>query len=109
MNEKSPLAAWPANIAGMVDYQAGSIVSRSLVDGKNGSITLLAFDAGQELSEHTAPFDAFVEVLDGAAEITLSGRGMTARAGEAVIMPAGEPHSLRAPRRFKMLLVMVKS
>ena len=109
MNEKSPPAAWPAGLAGMVDYQAGSIVSRTLLDGKNGSITLFAFDAGQGLSEHTAPFDAFVEVLDGAAEVTVSGRGMTVKAGEAVVMPAGEPHSVRAPRRFKMLLVMVKS
>jgi quercetin dioxygenase-like cupin family protein len=105
-----------ANIAGrvldmaaLVDYQAGSVVSRTVVDKPAGTLTLFAFDAGQGLSEHTAPFDALVYILDGEAEITLSGRPLPTRAGEMVIMPANEPHALRAERRFKMLLVMIKS
>ncbi len=92
-----------------ISYQAGSIVSQEIVSKKAGTITLFAFDAGQGLSEHTAPFDAVVEIVDGEAEITVSGKTVTAGPGELVVMPAGEPHSLSAKKRFKMLLIMIRS
>jgi quercetin dioxygenase-like cupin family protein len=92
-----------------ISYQAGSIVSQEIVSKKAGTITLFAFDAGQGLSEHTAPFDAVVEIVDGEAEITVSGKTVTAGAGELVVMPAEEPHSLSAKKRFKMLLIMIRS
>ena len=79
------------SVAGLAEYQRGAVVSRTLVDRKIGTVTVFAFDEGQGLSEHTAPFDAFVQIVDGEAEITISGVPMTARAGEFVIMPAGEP------------------
>lgn len=93
----------------MVSYQQGSIVSRQITKSEAGNITLFAFDAGQELSEHTAPFDALVHVLDGEAEIFISGKPFLVNAGSAIILPAGEPHALRAPKKFKMLLTMVKA
>jgi quercetin dioxygenase-like cupin family protein len=96
-------------LAELVAYQPGAVVSRTLVKRPTGTVTLFAFDAGQELSEHTAPFDALVEVLDGEAEITISGNLIRARAGQAVLMPASQPHALRAPARFKMLLTMIRS
>jgi len=89
-------------------YVPGSIVSRTIAKSRGGSITLFAFDAGQELSEHTAPFDAFVQVLDGAVELTIGGERVIARPGETVRMPAGIPHSVRALEPFKMLLSMVR-
>jgi quercetin dioxygenase-like cupin family protein len=91
-----------------ISYAAGSVVSRTIARNKGGSLTLFAFDAGQELSEHTAPFDAFVQVLDGTAELTIGGQRVTAGAGETVLMPAGVPHAVRAVERFKMLLSMVR-
>ncbi len=97
------------NLAGLAEYQQGAIVSKTLIDKKVGTVTIFAFDEGQGLSEHTAPFDAFVQIVDGEAEVTISGKRMTARAGEIVIMPAGEPHSLRAAKRFKMLLTMIRA
>ena len=96
-------------LSGLAEYQGGAVVSRTLIDKKIGTVTIFAFDEGQGLSEHTAPFDAFVEIVDGEAEITISGNPLTARAGEIVIMPAGEPHSLRAAKRFKMLLTMIRA
>lgn len=93
----------------LVDYQDGSVVSRELLKKKTGTLTLFAFDAGQGLSEHTAPFDAAVNVLDGVAEVTISGTAYAVKAGEVIIMPAGQPHSLKAPEKFKMLLVMIRS
>jgi quercetin dioxygenase-like cupin family protein len=96
-------------LATMVDYQAGSVVSRTLIDKPAGTVTLFAFDKGQGLSEHTAPFDAMVCVLDGEAEVSISRKPMKVKTGEMVIMPANEPHALRAVARFKMMLVMVKS
>ena len=84
-------------------YQPGAIVSRTLAKAKGGSITLFAFDAGQELSEHTAPFDAFVQVLDGSVELTIGGEKVLARAGETTRMPAGISHALRALEPFKMI------
>ncbi len=95
-------------LAGMVSYQEGSIVSRQITKSEAGNVTLFAFDTGQELSEHTAPFDALVQILEGAAEIRLSGRPFDLTAGEAIIMPAGEPHALAARQRFKMLLTMIR-
>lgn len=90
-------------------YQEGSVVSRTLVDRKIGTITLFSFDAGQGLSEHTAPYDAFVQVFDGKAEITIDGVPRAVSAGEVIIMPANVPHSLRAVERFKMMLVMIRA
>ncbi len=90
-------------------YQDGSIVSKTIMDKKTGTVTLFAFDEGQRLSEHTAPYDALVQILDGEADITISGTAIHARTGEMVIMPANEPHALQAPGKFKMMLVMIKS
>ncbi len=97
------------DLAGLVDYQAGAVVSRTLVKKATGTVTLFAFDTGQELSEHTAPFDALVQVLDGQVEVTISGQPMRLRAGQMVIMPANDPHALKAVDPFKMLLVMIRS
>jgi len=93
----------------LIDYQEGSIVSRTLLNKKTGTITLFAFDVGQGLSEHTAPFDALVYLLDGEAETVISGNPLTLRKGEMVLMPANKPHALKAIKRFKMLLTMIKS
>jgi len=93
----------------LIDYQEGSIVSRTLLDKETGTITLFAFDVGQGLSEHTAPFDALVYLLDGEAETVISGNPLTLRKGEMVLMPANKPHALKAIKRFKMLLTMIKS
>ena len=96
-------------LSDMLQYQEGSIVSRTIVDKPAGTCTLFAFDEGQGLSEHTAPFDALVHLLDGEAEVTISGNPLQVKQGEMVIMPANQPHALRATNRFKMLLVMIKS
>ena len=93
----------------LIEYQEGSIVSRTLLDKETGTITLFAFDKGQGLSEHTAPFDALVYLLDGEAEIVISGNPLTLRKGEMVLMPANQPHALKAITKFKMLLTMIKS
>ena len=97
------------NIAGMVEYQDGSIVSKQVIGKAKGTVTLFAFDKGQSLSEHTAPFDAMVQVIDGSATIFISGVEYRVSAGEMIIMPANEPHALRGIERFKMMLVMIKS
>jgi quercetin dioxygenase-like cupin family protein len=96
-------------LSGMVAYQPGTIVSRTLIDKPSGTLTLFAFEKGQGLSEHTAPFDAMVYILDGEAEVTISGNLMHLKQGEMVIMPANETHALKAIARFKMMLVMIKS
>ncbi len=93
----------------LVDYQAGSVVSRVILKAQTGTVTLFAFDKGQGLSEHTAPFDALVQVLDGEVEITVSGKSQRVCSGEMLVMPANEPHALKAADRFKMLLVMIRS
>jgi quercetin dioxygenase-like cupin family protein len=93
----------------MVEYQMGSVVSRTLLDKKTGTLTLFSFAEGQGLSEHTAPFDALVYILDGEAEISISGKPYHLGAGEMIIMPANEPHALKAVKRFKMMLVMIRS
>src|SRR5512143_1243633 len=90
----------------LADYQEGSIVSRTIIDKKTGTVTFFAFDQGQGLSEHTAPFDALVHLLDGEVEITISGKAHRLSAGEMIIMPANEPHALKAQKRFKMILTM---
>lgn len=94
--------------AAQVEYAAGSVVSRELLRNNAGTLTVFAFDAGQGLSEHTAPFDATVTILDGEAEITVGGVVHHPKAGEMIIMPAGVPHALQAVQRFKMLLTMIR-
>ncbi|MBI2440827.1 MAG: cupin domain-containing protein [Lentisphaerae bacterium] len=91
-----------------VDYSAGAVVSKTLIDKKVGTLTIFAFDAGQGLSEHTAPYDAVVQVLDGEAELIIAGSVVNTKAGELVIMPAQVPHAVRARQRFKMLLTMIR-
>ncbi len=93
----------------LADYQEGSVVSRTIIDKKTGTVTLFAFDEGQGLSEHTAPFDALVYLLDGEAEIVISGKPLHLKGGEMVIMPANDPHALKAITRFKMILTMIRS
>ena len=96
------------NAVGLAEYQDGAIVSREIVKKPTGSVTLFAFDEGQGLSEHTAPFDALVCILDGQAEITISGKAKAVKKGEMIIMPAHEPHALKAAGPFKMMLVMIR-
>src|SRR5208337_1517797 len=102
-------AAEAISVAGMVNYQDGAVVSRTLIHRPAATTTLFAFDEGQGLSEHTAPFDALAHVLEGEAEITVSGKPLVAKAGHAVLMPANQPHALKALTRFKMLLTMIRS
>ncbi len=94
---------------GLAAYQDGAVVSRQIAKAEGGNVTLFAFDRGQELSEHPAPFDALVHVLDGEAEIVLAGRPFRVKAGEVLLMPAGVPHAVRAVEKFKMLLTMIKA
>ena len=91
-----------------VSYADGAIVSKTLLDKPTGTLTLFSFDEGQGLSEHTAPFDATVQILDGEAAITIDGKTQTVKAGELIIMPANIPHALQAEVRFKMLLIMIR-
>jgi len=93
----------------LVAYQEASVVSKTLLEKETGTVTLFAFEKGQGLSEHTAPFDAMVCVLDGVAEIAIAGRRVTVRQGEMLIMPANRPHALKAVERFKMMLTMIRS
>ncbi len=96
-------------LADLVNYQEGSVVSRTIIDKKSGTVTLFAFDQDQGLSEHTAPFDALVFNLDGEVEITISGESYRLKEGEMIIMPANQPHALKAVSKFKMLLIMIRS
>jgi quercetin dioxygenase-like cupin family protein len=96
-------------MAKLVDYQEGSVVSRQITKADAGNVTLFAFDAGQELSEHTAPFDALVHVVEGEAEIIISGNSFNLKSGDAIIMPADEPHAVKATGQFKMLLTMIRA
>jgi quercetin dioxygenase-like cupin family protein len=107
--ETEALLSQLVKVVDLVEYQEGSIVSRTLVDKKTGTVTLFAFDKGQGLSEHTAPFDAMVHVLEGEAEIVISGNELQAGGGDMVVMPANEPHALRAVEKFKMILVMIRT
>ena len=97
------------NLDSLLDYQEGSVVSRALMNKDVGSVTLFSFDAGEGLSEHSAPFDALVYVFDGDAEITISGVKHEVQKGQIIIMPANEPHGLKALKKFKMMLIMIKS
>jgi quercetin dioxygenase-like cupin family protein len=103
------LVAGVNRLVDLIAYQRGSVVSRTIVDKKTGTVTLFSFDEGQGLSEHTAPFDALVYLLDGEAEISISGKPLHLREGEMVIMPANQSHALKAEKRFKMLLTMIRS
>jgi quercetin dioxygenase-like cupin family protein len=108
----SPIQAMPAgevvHLADLVQYAEGSIVSRALVQKPVGSLTLFAFDREQGLNEHTAPYDAYVQVLDGEGELVIAGRTIPVRMGDTVLMPAGIPHAVHATQRFKMLLTMIR-
>jgi len=108
-NEGRIRAAAPEKVVDLVAYQEGAVVSREVVSRPTGTVTLFAFAEGQGLSEHTAPFDALVHVLEGDVEITISGKMHRVRGGEMILMPAGQPHGLKAVTRFKMLLVMIRS
>jgi len=96
-------------MADLVSYQEGSVVSRQITKADAGNVTLFAFDTGQELSEHTAPFDALVHLLDGAGEIIIAGQSFALSAGDAIVMPANQPHAVKATQRFKMLLTMIRA
>jgi quercetin dioxygenase-like cupin family protein len=102
-------AAEAISLASMVNYQAGSVVSRTIMKRPMGTVTLFAFDEGEGLSEHTAAFDALAHVLEGDAEIVISGKAVRVRAGEAVLMPAHQPHALKAIAKFKMVLTMIRA
>ncbi len=99
----------PQKPASLVEYAADSIVSKTILDKSVGNLTLFAFDRGQRLSEHTSPYDAVVEVLDGKASLTIGGREVEASAGDLIVMPANVPHAVTAVDRFKMLLIMIRS
>ena len=103
------LIAKKAKISDLTSYQKGSIVSRTLIDKKSGTVTLFAFDEDQGLSEHTAPYDALVYILDGEADITISSKTHNLKDSETIIMPANQPHSLKAVKKFKMMLIMIRS
>ena len=102
------VSAKPIRLVDLIDYQDGSVVSRTIVDKGAGTVTLFAFDECQGLSEHTAPFDALVHILDGEVEVTISGKTVQLKKDEMIIMPANKPHALKAIKKFKMLLTMIK-
>lgn len=109
MDSNKKIAAQVLDMSGILDYQDDSIVSREIIKKETGTVTLFAFDAGQGLSEHTAPFDALVVIVDGEAEVSISGKAHHLQKGEMILMPADEPHALKAEKKFKMMLVMIKS
>jgi quercetin dioxygenase-like cupin family protein len=109
IESKGAPAAEPFVMKELVPYSDGAVVSRTLIKQPTGTLTLFAFDQGQELSEHTTPFDAVVELLEGEALLTIGGKPVKAVAGQTVIMPADVPHALKAVTRFKMLLTMIRS
>jgi quercetin dioxygenase-like cupin family protein len=108
-SDKEQAMAQVMKMADLVNYQESSVVSRAIVNKKTGTVTLFAFAEGQGLSEHKTPFDALVHVLDGEVEITISGKPFRLEKGEMIIMPADEPHALKAITRFKMILTMIRS
>jgi quercetin dioxygenase-like cupin family protein len=99
----------PTNLFGLANYQTGSIVSRQILKKEKGNVTLFALDQDQIISEHTTPFDALVFLLEGEAEITIAGQPYTVKAGEILLMPANQPHALKAIKPFKMVLTMIRS
>ncbi len=96
-------------LASLIEYQQDSVVSKQILDKKAGTLTLFGFDAGQGLSEHTAPYDATVLIIDGQAEVLINGKSHEVAAGQMIIMPANVPHAVKARKRFKMLLIMIRS
>lgn len=96
-------------LADLAAYQKNAVVSNQVLRAESGNVTLFAFDAGQELSEHSTPFDALLQMLDGAAEIVISGKSFHMQAGEAILLPADEPHAVKASTQFKMLLTMIRA
>lgn len=111
-NKEQPPGVKPAEViklADIVSYQEGAVVSREMVSKNTGTVTVFAFDAGQGLSEHTAPYDALVYLIDGEAGITIAGKPLHLAAGDMVIMPANKPHALKAVTRFKMVLTMIRA
>ncbi len=109
MSEKKNIKSEVLNLDSMLDYQEGSVVSRALMNKDVGTVTLFSFDEDQGLSEHSAPFDALVHIFDGEAVITISGKPYNLTKGQMIIMPANEPHALKAIKKFKMMLIMLKS
>lgn|ERR1039458_9047 len=105
---KGLAAAQVARVADLVSYQDGAVVSRQIVKTAAGSVTMFAFDAGEGLSEHTTPFDALAQVVEGEAEITISGHAHRVQGGEMILMPANQPHALKALKRFQMILTMIR-
>ena len=105
-DNKTPTVEW---LTDLVNYQEGAVVSREIIRKSTGTVTLFAFDKGQGLSEHTAPFDALLHVFDGGAEVTISGKAYHLEQGQIIILPAGETHALKALSKFKMLLAMIRS
>jgi quercetin dioxygenase-like cupin family protein len=108
-NRKGMEHSQVVNVADLIAYQADSVVSRQVLGKSTGTVTLFAFDAGQGLSEHTAPFDALASILDGAADVTIAGQPFHLEQGEMILMPANQPHALNATQRFKMMLIMIRS
>jgi quercetin dioxygenase-like cupin family protein len=98
----------PLKMADLIAYQKGSVVSRTIIDKKTGTVTLFSFDKGEGLSEHTAPYDALVYILDGEVEAIVAGKSSLLKVGDMLVMPANKPHSLRATEPFKMLLIMIR-
>ncbi len=107
MDRQGPHEVQP--LSDLVQYQEGTVISRTLIKKKSGTVTLFAFDQGEGLSEHTAPFDALVYLMDGQADIEISGNTYRLKAGETITLPANRPHAIKAVSRFKMLLIMVRS
>lgn len=103
------LKAKTLKVEDLIEYQEGSVVSREIIRKDTGTVTIFAFDKGEGLSEHTAPFDAMVQVIDGKAEITISGNKNVLEKGDMIIMPANDPHALKALERYKMVLTMIRS
>ena len=108
-NKREMAIAEVARLTELVNYQEGAVVIRTLISRPTGAVTLFAFDEGQGLSEHTAPYDALAHLLEGEAEIVVSGKPLPTKSGEVVLMPAHQPHSLKALTKFKMLLTMIRS
>jgi quercetin dioxygenase-like cupin family protein len=107
--ENTDLKAKAIKTKELVEYNTGAVVSRTIIERPTGTVTIFSFDQGQGLSEHTAPFDAMVKIVDGEAEIKIDGKPNIVKEGEFIIMPAGKPHSLKAVKKFKMLLIMIKA
>ena len=108
-SENTNFFSQAVNLSSLIDYQAGSVVSRTIIDKTAGTVTVFAFEQGQGLSEHTAPYNALVYLIDGEAEVTISNKTIKLKKGELTIMPANEPHAISAVTNFKMLLIMIRS